>query len=100
LAACSASTRSSSPIALSNITVRGRDEGARPRQRHVDPEPWPDAAALLEACERGPRAVELSERHQRLDVERLAPIRERFHDRDRLQPLAHVRQGPIRGRTV
>ena len=59
-----------------DVAVGGQHERTRARQRDVDPQAREAAPALLQTLEHAPRAVEVAERDERLDAERLAPVGE------------------------
>ena len=66
----------------------------------VDPEARKRPAALLEALEHGACPLELAERDERLDVERLAAIGDHVPGPDRVEALAHPRQRLVDGAVV
>ena len=86
-AAASTSSSSSAASAAATSPSAARTSARVRGSVDADPEPGEDAPALLEALEHLARALVLAERDQRLDVERLAPVR----DASRASPIASIR---------
>ena len=73
-----------------DVAVGSQHERTRARQRDVDPQARETAPALLQTLEHTPRAFEVAERDERLDAERLAPVREAFARADLGDDLVHA----------
>ncbi len=83
-----------------DVPLRPEHERPGTRQRCSDPEAGEDPAALLEPLEHLARPPRLVERDERLDMERLAAIREHLVLTVRSLTLAHAHQRPVDGRVV
>ena len=83
-----------------DVPLRREHERPGTRQRCSDPQAGEDSAALLEPLELLARPLRLVERDERLDMERLAAVREHLALTGRLLTLPHARQRPVDGSVV